>query len=267
MKKDGDAIRREPDGRWPLLLAGSLLLLAGSAVAVFHPSLFDLPGNGFGGGGRLPFLLVGLVPFLVVLLAWYRSAASEAGGGPLAAARVAMLAFILSEVMFFAAFFAAYLQFAIFPGIAGLVAWPPADMRPPDPWGGPLLNTAILLTSGAAVALAHSSLLTDRRVVAALGFAAAILLGIVFLALQIREFTLATQSFDDGVYPSIFFLATGFHGLHVLIGVCLLTLCLIRVARSDDAPSGFVFDAAAWYWHFVDAVWLLLFAVFYAWAG
>jgi cytochrome c oxidase subunit 3 len=98
--------------------------------------------------------------------------------------------------------------------------------------------------------------------------AVAIALGLAFLGLQAREFLLATFGYRDGVYPSVFFLATGFHGLHVLIGVCLLAVCLARVlANALAAPGSFGFDAAVWYWHFVDAVWLLLFAVFYAWGG
>jgi len=179
-----------------------------------------------------------------------------------------MLTFILSEVAFFAALFAAYLQFAIFPGIAGLGSWPPFAMRPADPWGGPLLNTLILLTSGACVAAAHEWLLREKWQRTAIALAIAILLGIVFVGLQIREFSLATQDFRDGVYPSIFFMTTGFHGLHVMIGAVLLSIYLRRVLSSRSADEvGFIATAASWYWHFVDAVWLLLFAIFYAWAG
>jgi cytochrome c oxidase subunit 3 len=179
-----------------------------------------------------------------------------------------MVAFIASEIAFFAALFAVYLQFAVYPEIAGSSSWPPSPMRPDDPWGGPLLNTIILLISGVCVAAAHDWLLKGRWRLSAILLVVAICLGSTFICLQIREFSLASQGFRDGVYPSVFFLATGFHGLHVIIGTLLLSVAAYRVGRAYSlADVGFLPTAAAWYWHFVDAVWLLLFAVFYAWAG
>ena len=130
------------------------------------------------------------------------------------------------------------------------------------------LTRLILLVSGVCVAASHDWLLKGRWRRSAVGLAIAITLGIVFIGLQLREFGLAQQSFRDGIYPSIFFLATGFHGLHVMIGTMLLSIYLYRVIQARSADGvGFIATAASWYWHFVDAVWLLLFAVFYAWAG
>ena len=261
--------RQENGGAWPVAIAVSLFLLAGSGVVLFHPDVFGHAVGSVVGTIGLWALLPGLALLLVAIAAWSVSASSARGESDRRpAARIAMFAFIASEAMFFAGFFAAYLSFAINPEIAGLTTWPPAAMRPVDPWGGPLLNTLLLLASGAAVAFAHGSFLKDRRTETIGGLAIAVLLGLAFLALQLREFRLANQAFDDGVYPSIFFLATGFHGLHVLIGATLLTICLVRILRGERASDGrFMFDGSAWYWHFVDAVWLLLFAIFYAWAG
>jgi len=259
----------QTSGRWPVAIAASLFLLAWSGLALVHPPLFGPLAGGIAAIGPL-ILLIGLLPLFASLLWWLGSIRDRGTGdqAPVFGGQTALLAFIVSEVAFFAALFAAYLQFAIFPGIAGLNAWPPVAMRPADPWGGPLLNTAILLASGACVAFAHDALMKNRRQHTAVGLAIAIALGVVFVGLQIREFSLATQGFRDGVYPSIFFLTTGFHGLHVMIGAVLLSIYLWRVTRSRSAePVGIVATAASWYWHFVDAVWLMLFAVFYAWAG
>jgi heme/copper-type cytochrome/quinol oxidase subunit 3 len=260
---------RTADGRWPVATAASLFILAVCGLALFHPRLFGGSAARIIESLGLTTLFFGLLPFLAALGAWYLATPTTS---PAATerrrARMAMFAFIASEAMFFAGFFAVYLRFALDPGAAGLTSWPPAAMRPPDPWGGPLLNTAILLASGAAVAMSHGSLLRRRRATAIACLAVAVLLGLAFLGLQLREFRLATQNFDDGVYPSIFFLATGFHGLHVAIGTALLSTCLLSLLRVEHAgDGGFLFDASAWYWHFVDAVWLFLFAVFYAWAG
>ena len=258
------------DGRRPLAIAVSLFLLACSGIALFHPSLFGSLAGSLSTLGPL-VLLVGLLPLIVSLAAWLRSAQGRDiadSSGRVVGRQIAMLAFIASEVAFFAAFFAVYLQYAIFPQVAGFGTWPPVSMRPADPWGGPLLNTVILLVSGVCVAASHDWLLKDRWQRSAVGLTIAIMLGIVFIGLQLREFGLAHQGFRDGIYPSIFFLTTGFHGLHVIIGAMLLSIYLYRVIQARSADGvGFIATAASWYSHFVDAVGLLLFAVFYAWAG
>jgi cytochrome c oxidase subunit 3 len=178
--------------------------------------------------------------------------------------RIAMLAFVASEVLFFSAFFAAYFYYAGDPEVAGLTAWPPAAARPLDAWGGPLLNTALLLSSGAAVAIAHQAMLTGRKESTQLCLGAAIALGLGFLVLQGREYWLSHLHYGDGVYPSLFFLTTGFHGVHVVVGLAMLAVSLARVRDGRlDPQRQFGFEASVWYWHFVDAVWLVLFAVLY----
>jgi cytochrome c oxidase subunit 3 len=257
------------DGRWPVAIAVSLFLLACCGLALFHPSLFGPLAGSVAALGPL-VIAVGLLPLFIALAAWSRATSGEHADAPqnTFGPRIAILALIASEVAFFAALFAAYLQYAIYPEVAGFSSWPPRPMRPDDPWGGPLLNTAILIASGACVAAAHDWLLKERWQLSATGFAVAIALGGVFVGLQLREFSLASVGFSDGVYPSIFFLATGFHGLHILIGIVLLSIAAYRVIRARSAGgAGFITTAASWYWHFVDAVWLLLFAVFYAWAN
>ena len=195
--------------------------------------------------------------------------------------RYGMALFIASEVMFFVAWFWAFFDVALFPGGAAspeLVArqevlggvWPPVAMEGKlfDPWGVPFLNTIILLSSGVTVTWAHHALREDNRQRFLLGLALTIILGITFTSLQAHEYGEATFSFTEGIYPSTFFMATGFHGAHVIIGTIFLIVCFLRGLAGHFKPDHhFGFEAAAWYWHFVDVVWLFLFTCVYRWAG
>ena len=137
-----------------------------------------------------------------------------------------------------------------------------------SPWDIPLLNSVILLSSGATVTLAHHALVFGSRKNTLLGLSITIILAIIFTALQVFEYIESPFSISDGVYGSTFFMATGFHGFHVFIGTCFLTVCLIRLFYSHfNTNHHFGFEAAAWYWHFVDVVWLFLFLSIYWWGG
>jgi len=181
--------------------------------------------------------------------------------------RYGMTLFIASEVMFFVAFFWAYFHYALYPEpVSGaLVAvWPPKGVLTFDPFGLPFLNTMILLLSGCTVTWAHHALLHNDRKTLVRALALTVLLGISFTAFQVIEYAEAPFKLTGGVYPSIFFLATGFHGFHVLVGTTFLLVCLIRAMRGHFSPQKhFGFEAAAWYWHFVDVVWLFLFVCIY----
>ncbi len=216
-----------------------------------------------------------------------------------------MILFIASEVMFFVAWFWAYFDVALFPksihdllnstDVVGQVArdqliggqWPPvpadgtgvtvpATGAPTpgifqhtfDPWGIPLLNTLILLTSGVTVTWAHHALLKNDRRGLIWGLILTVLLGGTFTFFQAYEYHHAAFSYAGHIYGSTFFMATGFHGAHVLIGTVFLLVCLIRALRGAFTPKAhFGFEAAAWYWHFVDVVWLFLFASIYVWGA
>jgi cytochrome c oxidase subunit 3 len=197
-----------------------------------------------------------------------------------------MFLFIASEVMFFVAWFWAFFDASLFPNdiavdpangqVLGQVAraeftggiWPPEGTEIFDPWHLPLLNTLILLTSGTTVTWAHHSLLHNDRRGLIWGLALTILLGATFTAVQAYEYANAAFSYVGGIYGSTFFMATGFHGAHVLIGTIFLIVCFFRALRGHFTPQQhFGFEAAAWYWHFVDVVWLFLFAFVYVWAG
>jgi cytochrome c oxidase subunit 3 len=249
----------------PPIAAGSVLLLAVSALAFMRLPL--APG---GGRSLVALLLLGIggAAALGAIVAWVIGTSTASGGSPSRAsiARFALFAFIASEIMFFAAYFAVYLYYAADTEVAGLTAWPPPGARPPAAWGGPLLNTLILLVTGAAVARAHDAGLRGSTTTALLCLLCAIALGLAFLGLQGREYWLSQLRFQDGIYPSLFYLTTGFHAFHVAVGLAMLAVSATRLLGSRfDPRRHFGFEASVWYWHFVDAVWLMLFAVFYVW--
>lgn len=182
--------------------------------------------------------------------------------------RYGMILFIVSEVMFFFALFWAFFHSSLSPSIEIGAVWPPKGIIPFDPWKIPLLNTIILLTSGASVTWAHHALVAGNRseVIDALLFTVA--LGLIFTMFQAYEYAHAFFSIKDTVYGSVFYLATGFHGFHVIIGTLFLMACLLRHFNYHFTDKHhFGFEAAAWYWHFVDVVWLFLFVSIYWWGS
>jgi len=190
--------------------------------------------------------------------------------------RYGMILFIASEVMFFVAWFWAFFDASLFAGEAQQVErvnvtgghWPPQGIEVFDPWHLPLLNTLILLTSGTTVTWAHHALLHNDRQGLVWGLALTIVLGVLFSFVQAYEYSHAAFSFAGNIYGATFFMATGFHGFHVIVGTIFLTVCLVRAVRGDFTPQKhFGFEAAAWYWHFVDVVWLFLFFCIYVWGS
>ena len=182
--------------------------------------------------------------------------------------RYGMALFIASEVMFFAGFFWAFFNASLFPAEATGGVWPPVGIETFDPFQIPFLNTLILLTSGTTVTWAHHAILDGNRPSAIQAMWFTVTLGVAFTALQAYEYTRASFSIDGGIYGSTFFMATGFHGFHVIIGTCFLAACLWRLHQGHFKPDHhFGFEAAAWYWHFVDVVWLFLFSCVYIWGA
>ncbi|MEC7163564.1 MAG: cytochrome c oxidase subunit 3, partial [Pseudomonadota bacterium] len=186
--------------------------------------------------------------------------------------RYGMILFIASEVMFFVAWFWAYFDASLYPGEAIQAArteltgghWPPDGIETFDPWHLPLINTLILLTSGTTVTWAHHALQHGDREGLKWGLVLTVALGALFTVFQAYEYQHAAFGFSGHIYGATFFMATGFHGFHVIVGTVFLLVCLLRALADHFTPqSHFGFEAAAWYWHFVDVVWLFLFVVIY----
>lgn len=182
--------------------------------------------------------------------------------------RWGIILFITSEVMFFFAFFWAFFHRRLSPTIELGCDWPPTGVSPLNPFSVPLLNTAVLLASGVTVTWAHHRLMGGTRINTVQALMLTVTLGLYFTFLQAGEYIAAPFTIRDRVYGTTFFVATGFHGLHVLIGSTFLTICLIRVTLFHFSNNHhFGFEAAAWYWHFVDVVWICLYLCIYWWGS
>jgi len=227
-------------------------------------------------------MIVGTVGILATMALWFNDVIKEATfqGHHSAAVQIGlrygMALFIASEVMFFAAWFWAYFNASLFPKPAIGGVWPPAGIVPFDPWSLPFLNTLILLSSGVTVTWAHHALIEGNRKRLLQGLGITILLGLTFTGVQASEYLHAPFSFafeegvagKGGIYPTTFYMATGFHGFHVIVGTIFLIVCFFRAKANHFTPTHhFGFEAAAWYWHFVDVVWLFLFSCIYWWGS
>ena len=253
---------------WPIIGAVSAFILTVGAVVWMH------------GGTAIP-MGIGMVGVLYTMFGWWRDMVREGQRGlhtPVVelAFRYGMILFIASEVMFFVAWFWAFFNASLFAGEASHFlrfeltggAWPPHGIETLDPWHLPLLNTLILLTSGTTATWAHHAMLENDRDGLKWGLLCTVILGVLFSLCQAYEYAHAHFAFAGHIYGSTFFMATGFHGFHVIIGTLFLLVCLMRVLRGHFTPSKhFGFEAAAWYWHFVDVVWLFLFAFIYVWGS
>ena len=253
---------------WPLVGSFAAGLLAVGAVMFMHDAKFIGMDVGLKG------VVLGLLAVLAVMFFWWKDVIYEAvvekAHTPIAqiGLRYGMMLFIASEVMFFVAFFWAFFNGALYPGeVLGFV-WPPENIHVIAPFDLPFMMTMILLLSGCTVTWAHHAVLEGHndQVIQALGLT--VVLGVIFLGFQIFEYNHAEFAFKDGIYASAFYMATGFHGFHVLVGTIFLFVCWRRAKLGHFTPKAhFGFEAAAWYWHFVDVVWLFLFVAIYWWGN
>ena len=273
---------------WPIVGSIAAFVLAMGAIFYMHPSMVGLKEPAFW------LFLPGAALVLYTMFMWWRDVVKEAefqGHHTKVVQlglRYGMILFIASEVMFFAAFFWAFFDNFLYATEAKQIArihanggqWPPAHIAVFDAWDLPFMNTLILLLSGVTVTWAHHALREGNRRDLVRGLACTVVLGLLFTTFQVIEYSSAPFSFQrliadpsawdsfklekGGSYPSAFFMATGFHGFHVIIGTIFLTVCLFRARAGHFKPEQhFGFEAAAWYWHFVDVVWLFLFFCIY----
>jgi cytochrome c oxidase subunit 3 len=212
----------------------------------------------------------GLTVLGLVMFQWWRDIRLESSALGLHTSDVeeglrwGVLLFIASEVILFLRFFWAFFHMSLAPAVELGGSWPPFGVNPFDPFQVPLLNTIVLLSSGVRVTWAHHATIMKNHSRAAAGLLTTVLLGVYFTSLQALEYYEASFSIADSVYGSTFFVATGFHGIHVLVGTAFLTVCIVRLMKGELRDGHhFGFEAAAWYWHFVDVVWLFLFVAVY----
>jgi cytochrome c oxidase subunit III len=261
---------------WPLIGAMSAMILAIGAV-------MSMKGLAVGGLKAGPLVLgIGAIGVLYTMLAWWTDVTREAEhqGHHTRVVQIhhryGMIMFIASEVMFFVAWFWAYFDVSLYAGEAIQYTraefvggqWPPKGIETFDPWHLPLLNTLILLTSGTTVTWAHHALINGDRQGLKNGLWLTVILGVLFTVCQVYEYSHATFNFSGHIYGATFYMATGFHGAHVVIGTIFLAICLYRAYLNHFRPEQHLgFEFAAWYWHFVDVVWLFLFAAIYVWGA
>nr|AII02444.1 cytochrome c oxidase subunit III [Stigmella roborella] len=246
---------------WPLTGAIGVLILVSGLVKWFHQFNMNM-------------LLLGYLVTLLTMYQWWRDVCREGtfqGKHTFMVSkglRWGMILFIISEVFFFLSFFWAFFHSSLSPNIEIGSSWPPTGVYPFNPFQIPLLNTIILLSSGITITWAHHALMENNKTQTTQGLFFTVILGIYFTMLQAYEYVEASFSIADSIYGSTFFMATGFHGLHVIIGTLFLTICLIRHINNHFSMNHhFGFEAAAWYWHFVDVVWLFLYISMYWWGS
>nr|YP_010535810.1 cytochrome c oxidase subunit III [Coptotriche turpinia]UYB79008.1 cytochrome c oxidase subunit 3 [Coptotriche turpinia] len=246
---------------WPLTSAIGTLTLVSGMIKWFHSFEMNL-------------LFLGYLITLFTSYQWWRDISREStlqGKHTFFVSkglRWGMILFIISEVFFFISFFWAFFHSSLSPSIEIGSMWPPKSIIPFNPFQIPLLNTIILLTSGVTVTWAHHALMESNFKQTSQSLFLTIMLGIYFTILQAYEYYEAPFTIADSVYGSTFFVATGFHGLHVMIGTMFLLICLLRhINFHFSSTHHFGFEAAAWYWHFVDVVWLFLYISIYWWGN
>lgn len=276
-----------PPSITPLLGSFSALTMFFGLVMWMHPEQFSYGSLVFG---------LGFISVMYTFYAWWSDVVHEAHAGdhtPVVQLhlRYGMIMFIASEVMFFVAWFWAWFDYSLFPvplelvkdaethaftitnligqeGAAALMQWPPKGLEVLDSMKLPLLNTLILLCSGTTVTWAHHALIHGDREGLKKGLWLTIFLGLLFSSIQAYEYSEAPFPFGGLNYGTAFYMATGFHGFHVIVGTIFLAVCLARTYKGHFTPQQhFGFEAAAWYWHFVDVVWLFLFITIYIWGG
>jgi len=262
-KVSGDIIRHSfhivDESPWPVRASLAITFVTFGALEYLHV-------------GGIKLLTLGTVFLLWVSWRWWGNIATEGtylgchSSKIQAVLRTGIILFILSEVIFFVRFFWGFFHRRVSPTLEAGLIWPPRGVEALDPNSVPLLNTIILLTSGIAITRSHHAIIIGKGEETKLYLFFTIFLGAYFTYLQKWEYDLTSFAISDSIYGSTFFLITGFHGLHVIVGTIFLLVILVRMVRFRfRAEHHFGFEAAAWYWHFVDVVWLFLYIRVYWW--
>nr|AWV83723.1 cytochrome oxidase subunit III [Tettigarcta crinita] len=246
---------------WPLTGSLGTLTFVSGMIMMFHKY-------------NLYLLMLGTIILLLTMFQWWRDISRESTFQGLhtmivvKGLKVGMMLFILSEVLFFMSFFWGFFHSSLSPVMEIGMNWPPQGIMAFNPMQIPLLNTMILLCSGISITWSHHSLLENKYIESLMSMMLTIILGIYFSILQGYEYYESPFSISDSIYGSTFFMSTGFHGIHVLIGTTFIVICMMRHMNFHFSSNHhFGFEAAAWYWHFVDVVWLFLYISIYWWGS
>nr|QIE13305.1 cytochrome c oxidase subunit III [Pachyneuron aphidis] len=246
---------------WPLLSSFSLLILLTGLMNWFNNYNYYL-------------MILGMLNMVICMIQWWRDVIRESfkqgfhTNMVVKGLKLGMILFIISEILFFISIFWAYFHMFLSPSIEIGSLWPPKNILTFNPYYIPLLNTIILLSSGVTITWCHYSILMSNKKNSVISLFFTMILGLIFTIFQYKEYCDATFTIADSIYGSIFFMSTGFHGLHVLIGTMFLLVNFIRLIYNNYSSfHHFGFEAAAWYWHFVDIVWLFLYLLIYFWSN
>nr|YP_009525784.1 cytochrome c oxidase subunit III [Idioscopus clypealis]AXS67651.1 cytochrome c oxidase subunit III [Idioscopus clypealis] len=246
---------------WPLTSSMGLMTLTSGTVLWFYKSNYNL-------------MLIGSLVILMTMFQWWRDIIRESTFQGKHTQKVmlsmkwGMMMFIISEVMFFLSFFWAFFHSSLSPSIEIGLQWPPYGIKTFNPMNIPMLNTMILLASGVSMTWAHNSILNKNFSQAMKSMLITVMLGMYFSILQVYEYIESPFCISDSIFGSTFFMGTGFHGLHVIIGTTFIVVILLRTKNLHFSKHHHIgFEASAWYWHFVDVVWLFLYITMYWWGS
>jgi len=248
---------------WPILISLAAFTMVIGGTMYMH--LYK---------GGLFLLLLGLAQVILIMGLWWRDVIREATFEGMhtkkvqRGLRIGFALFIVSEVMFFFGFFWAFFHSSLSPAIEIGCVWPPFGVIPFDPLSTPLANTLVLLYSGLTITYTHHYLVAQNFLKTFIGFAETILCGVLFTLLQFEEYVNAPFAISDGIYGSVFYMITGLHGVHVIVGTIFIMVCYGRFMNFHFTREHHLgFEFSVWYWHFVDAVWLFVYIFVYWWGG
>nr|AZL93268.1 cytochrome c oxidase subunit 3 [Gastraspis sp. ZJUH_2016016] len=244
---------------WPLLTSFSVMIMMTGTIMMFNYKKSYL-------------MMIGLLVILLCSYQWWRDITRESTFQGMHtimvmnSIKLSMILFILSELLFFVSFFWTFFHSALSPNIEIGSTWPPLNIKQFNPYQIPMLNTIILLSSGITITWSHYSILNKNSYHSSLSLLLTIMLGLIFTMIQMFEYSEASFSINDSIYGSIFFMTTGFHGLHVIIGTIFLIIIFLRMLNNHLSSHHHLgFEMASWYWHFVDIIWIIVFTLIYWW--
>nr|YP_009652902.1 cytochrome c oxidase subunit III [Andrena chekiangensis]QCG69815.1 cytochrome c oxidase subunit III [Andrena chekiangensis] len=244
---------------WPMLTSINIMNTFMSMIIMFNLKMKLL-------------MIISMATLIMCIIQWWRDVIREStfqGFHTFTVTKLikmSMILFIISELLFFVAFFWTYFHSSITPSIEIGMNWPPSSINQFNPYNIPLLNSIILISSGITITWSHHALMSNKALETKVSMFMTIILGVYFTMLQIFEYLEAPFCFNDSVYGSIFFMTTGFHGSHVNIGLIFLVSCFTRMMKNHFSKMHHLnFETASWYWHFVDIIWLFVYITIYWW--